>query len=76
MKAFAELELELEDNSSELVEDSGEEGDMSEDDEDGLGDARGGMSEDEATELEENFIPIRLMLTTHRDTTLCRTVRF
>ncbi len=65
-KAFAELELELEDN---LVEDSGEEGDMSEDDEDGLGDARGGMSEDETAELEENFIPICLMLTkvSHHD---------
>ena len=36
---------------------------MSHDDEDGLGDGRGGMSEDEMAELEENIVPIRLMLT-------------
>jgi hypothetical protein len=36
---------------------------MSEDDEDGLGDACGGMSEDETAELEENFVPMRLILT-------------
>jgi len=62
-KALADLELELEDNPAELVEVSGEDGDLSDDDDDGLGDERGSMSEDEMAELEEDIIPIRLMLT-------------
>ena len=33
------------------------------DDDDGLGDERGGMSEDDVAELEESLVPIRLMLT-------------
>jgi hypothetical protein len=75
-KAFAALarELELEDHSGDLgclAEDSGERPGLdgedldneAEDDEEGLCDERDGMSEEEEAELEENLVPIRLMLT-------------
>jgi len=68
-KALAALaqELELEDSSTEMVEDPEEEleddDEVTEDDEDGLGDERDGMSEEEEAELEESLVPIRLMLT-------------
>jgi hypothetical protein len=64
-RSLAVLALELEDSPAELDDNSEEEGedDVSEDDEEGLGDEDGGMSEDEVAELEENIVPIRLMLT-------------
>jgi len=66
-RSLAALALELEDSPAELDEDSEKEGedDVSEDDEDGLGDdlEDGGMSKDEVAELEENIVPIRLVLT-------------
>ena len=42
------------------IEDDGEQG---EDDDEGLGDKRGGMSEEDVAELEQSLIPVRLMLT-------------
>ena len=68
-KALAALaqELELEDSSTELVEDPEEEledgNEVTEDNEDGLGDERDGMSEEEEVGLEESLVPIQLMLT-------------
>jgi hypothetical protein len=69
LAALAE-ELEIED-STELGEEIGEdveEGfevdeDIDDDDDDGLGDERDGMSKEDLAELEDSFVPIRLMLT-------------
>ena len=63
--ALALLADELEDGIlDDDVEDDGEQGEEEEDDDDeGLGDERGGMSEEDVAELEQSLIPVRLMLT-------------
>lgn len=74
MKALAALaqELELEEKApgaDELADDLDEglnleeDGQDNEDDEVGLGDERDSMSEEDAAELDESLVPIRLMLT-------------
>jgi len=48
---------EAEDNETE------DNGDGADDDDDGLGDKCGGMSEEDMAELEQSLIPVQLMLT-------------
>lgn len=68
-EAFDALTLlaeELEDSgipADNEVEDDGDGADDNDDNDDGLGDERGGMSEEDVAELEQSLIPVRLMLT-------------
>jgi hypothetical protein len=64
--ALALLAEELEDSgipADNEVEDDGDGADNNNNDNDGLGDERGGMSEEDMAELEQSLIPVRLMLT-------------
>jgi hypothetical protein len=66
--ALAALALELDSGSVSLVGDDDDEGDEDDEGDDndedgGLGDGRGGMSQEEVAELEASIVPIRLMLT-------------
>ena len=59
-------ELELEDDvvdTGDGADDDNEDEEREDDDEDGLGDGRDGMSEEEVDELDDTLVPVRLMLT-------------
>jgi hypothetical protein len=60
--ALALLAEELEDSGIPTDNDD-DDGDGGDNDNDGLGDERGGMSEEEVAELEKSLTPVRLMLT-------------
>ena len=58
MQAVADEDLPPEDN-----EEDDENYEIGDDDDDGLGDERKGMSNEEVVDLDESVVPIRLMLT-------------
>src|SRR6266545_460372 len=65
-EAFDTLALlaeELEDSGIPADNEVEDDGDGADNDDDGLSDERGGMSEEDVAELEQSLIPVRLMLT-------------
>ena len=61
--ALALLAEELEDSGIPADNEEEDDGEGADDNDDGLGDERGGMSDEEVAELEQSLIPVRLMLT-------------
>jgi hypothetical protein len=64
-EALAALEKELEVSVAQVDDDieEGDDDEVDEDDEEGLGHERDNMSEEEVAALDDNLVPIRLMLT-------------